>query len=284
MTTRTLLATLASGLLLAGCGGSSTPAASRTDSTPSTAATEAGVASSPAAAPGASAAAGSSAAPAATAGATATSSAAGSTTTTGTTKNSATASGFTAPGSYTYDTSGSITGGGNTRHASGTATLTVDPPSGGQQHSLLGNDQGRTEQTVVVRPDGTYLVRLVITNPTFSKDFRPAKPVLIAPDPATRGKSWSWTATSTDGKTHIAATITIGGPETLTVGGEQVATTIADSTLRITGDVTYTTQMRSWYDAADRLTVKEHTKGSGTFGATQFTTDYPSVLKSTKPS
>ncbi|MCW2571401.1 MAG: hypothetical protein JWO88_1459, partial [Frankiales bacterium] len=72
--------------------------------------------------------------------------------------------------------------------------------------------------------------------------------------------------------------------ETLTIGGTRVATTVIDSTLRLTGDVTYTGRTQSWYDVADRLPVKDHTKGSGTVSGLQFTTDTTNVLRSTKPS
>jgi hypothetical protein len=284
VTTRTLLPALAAAALLAGCGGSSSPVAAKADSSPSALASAAASSAASAPAPGGSAAAGTSGAAPAAAGTTTTG---GSSTGTGTTgaatTNGGASSAFTAPGTYTYDNSGTVTA-GSSRDASGTATLTVDPPSGGQQHSLLGNDQGRTEQTVVVRPDGTYLVRLVITNPAFSKDFRPAKPVLLAPDPAKQGQSWSWKATSTDGKTTVSVTATMGGQETLTIGGAKVTTTIIDSTLRITGDVNYTAQMRTWHDPADRLIAKEHTKGSGSFNNVPFTTDITSTLRSTKPS
>jgi YD repeat-containing protein len=149
---------------------------------------------------------------------------------------------------------------------------------------LLGTDQGRTEQVVVVRTGGTFLVRLVITNPAFSKEFAPPTPVLLVPEPTTTGRTWSWTATSTDGKTKAAVTAKVTGRATLTIGGVATPTTTIDSTLRLTGDVDYTGHTQYWYDAVHRLTAKDHTKGSGTFGGLPFTTDITSVLRSTKPS
>jgi hypothetical protein len=189
---------------------------------------------------------------------------------------------YAAPGTYTYETSGTVTA-GTPRDASGTATLTVDPPAAGRQHSLLGTDQGRTEQDVFVQPSGTYLVRLTITNPAFSKEFKPTTGLLV-PDPPTTGRSWSWQATSTDGKTTAAVTARVTGRETLTIGGDATPTIVIESTLRLTGDVTYTGHMQNWYDGAHRLSVKDHTKGNGAIGTVQFTTDITSVLRSTKPS
>jgi hypothetical protein len=189
---------------------------------------------------------------------------------------------YAAPGTYTYDTSGTVTA-GTKRDASGTATLTVDAPSGGSQHSLLGDDQGRTEQTIAVRSSGTFLLKLVITNAAFDKTFEPTNALLL-PEPATVGRSYSWKVTSTDGKTTAAVTARIAGHETLTIGGASTPTTIVDSTLRLTGDITYTAQSRIWFDPAHRLQVKEHTQGQGQFGAATFSTDITSVLRSTKPS
>jgi hypothetical protein len=287
VTTRTLLPALASVLVLAGCGGSSSPAASKPDGIPSTAV---GVGSSPSApAPGGSAAASTSGGAAAgkTTGTAATTSGgtgtAGSTTTGAATDNGGTSSPFAAPGTYTYDTSGTVTA-GSSRDASGTATLTVDPPAAGRQHSLLGNDQGRTEQDVTVKTGGTFLVKLVITNPAFDKTFQPPSPVLLVPDPPTTGRTWSWTAKSTDGKTTAAVTARIKGQETLTIGGTPTPTTLIESTLQLTGDITYTAHMQNWVDRAHRLSVKDHTKGEGSFGAVTFTSDITSVIRTTKPS
>ena len=289
MTTRTLLPVLASVLLLAGCGGSSTPAASTSVGTPSAAASAAAASPASSAAPGGAAAASTSgAAPVgstggATTGGATTGDAPAGTTTTGTATNSGgTGPKYTAAGTYTYDTSGTVTA-GTPRDASGTATLTVDPPAGGRQHSLLGTDQGRTEQDVVVRSDGVYLVRLAITNPAFSKEFRPTSGILV-PEPPTTGRSWSWTARSTDGKTTATVTARITGRETLTIGGESTPTIVIQSTLKLTGDITYSGHMQTWVDPTHRLSVKEHTKGEGTVGGVPFSTDITNVIRSTRPS
>jgi hypothetical protein len=107
---------------------------------------------------------------------------------------------------------------------------------------------------------------------------------LLVPDPATVGRSWSWTATSTDGKTTAAVTARITGRETVTIGGAATPTTIIESTLKLTGDITYTAHMRNWADLTHRLSVKEHTQGEGMFGTVSFTTDTTSVIRSTQPS
>jgi hypothetical protein len=276
---------LASAALLAGCGGSSSGTAGA-EAASTTAASPSGSVAATAGGSGGAAAGTTGAAAGATSGAAAAresattpapqSGAAG-------TRAAATSSPATAAGTYTYDTSGTVTA-GTPRDASGTQTLTVDPPADGRQHSLLTSGQGHTDQDVVVRAAGTYLVRLAISNPAFTKEFRSATGVLLVPDPATIGRSWSWTAMSTDGKTKASVTAKVLRQETLTIGGSHVATTVIDSTLRLTGDVTYTGRTQSWYDVADRLPVKDHTKGSGTVSGLAFTTDITNVIRSTKPS
>jgi len=191
--------------------------------------------------------------------------------------------GSTAPGAYMYDSSGTVTA-GTPRAVKGTATLTVDPAAGPKQHSVLEGDQGRTEQDVVHGSTGTTLARLLLTNPAFTKEFKPAKPVLVVPSPPTVGSSWSWTMTSTDGKTKAALTARITKTESVTVGGVKVNTAVVESTLKLTGDVTYTGKMRTNYDPSRRLQVKERTQGSGMVSGFAFTTDITSVLRSTKPS
>jgi hypothetical protein len=189
----------------------------------------------------------------------------------------------TAAGTYTYDNTGTVTA-GTPRDASGTSTLTVDPPAGSRQHTRLAGDQSSTDQDTVVRPSGTLLARLAMTNPAFSKEFRPPAPVLLVPDPADPGKAWHWSMTSTDGKTTATVTARVVRRETLTIGGRPVTTSLVTSTLRLTGDVSFTAQAQTWYDAAHRLSVKDHTKGSGTVSGLHFTTDITSVLRSLTPS
>ena len=193
------------------------------------------------------------------------------------------AASFTAAGTYTYDTHGTVTA-GTPRKVDGTADLKVDKPSGDMQHSSLGGDQGSTEQDVQHTSTGTYLVRLKLSAAGSPKEFHPAKPVLGHPSPATIGRSWSWTMTSTDGKTHAAYSARITRQETLTIGGTKVPTWVIESTLKLTGDIVYTDAETTWYDDVRLLQVKTHSKGSGTISGIAFTTDVTSTMRSVKPS
>lgn len=160
----------------------------------------------------------------------------------------------------------------------------MDKPAGNQQHSVLGGEQGSTDQTVQRNETGTYLVRLKLDNPAFSKEFAPAKPVMLVPRPADVGRTWSWTMTSTDGKTTAAFNATVTKNETITIGGKKTPTAVIESTLKLSGDVDYTAKTTTHYSEAHLLQVKDHTRGSGSFSGFPFSTDITSVLRSTTPS
>ncbi len=193
----------ATALLTAACGGSSTsgndnpvlglngsPASSAAPTGAASAKASAGAASG-----GASARPGSAAAGTTTGSSSGTTQGGGSTTKGGSAPVGKPSTLATAPGSYTYDANGTFTA-GTPRAVKSTSSLKVDAPAGNKQHSVLGGDQGSTDQTVQHNETGTYLVRLKLDNPAFSKEFAPAKPVLLAPRPLKVGSSWSWTMTS----------------------------------------------------------------------------------------
>ncbi|MFN2536777.1 MAG: hypothetical protein ABR549_01315, partial [Mycobacteriales bacterium] len=150
------------------------------------------------------------------------------------------ASKATAPGRYTYTSSGKVTFGATPQDASGTQTLTISPLKDDVQHSTLhSDDAGDTEQDIVVRDTGSYGASLKLTSPAFTKEFRPTTPVLLVPDPAVVGRGWSWSATSTDGATHVTATNKLVRHETLSIGGSRVPTVVLQTHLVLSGDVTY---------------------------------------------
>ncbi len=189
-----------------------------------------------------------------------------------------------APGAYIYDNSGTFTA-GTARKVDGSTTLTVDKPVGDNQRSVLGGgEQGSTEQTVQRTTTGTLLRQLKLDNAAFQKEFAPAKGVLAVPRPAKIGARWSWTMTSTDGKTTAAFSGRVARNETVTVGGVKVATVVIESTLKLSGDITYTAQNTVNYDPSRLLQVRDRTRGSGMVSGFAFQTDITSVLRSTKPS
>lgn len=201
-----------------------------------------------------------------------------------------TAPGRTAPskatpaGSYTYDSSGSQRTGAYSSRVNGVATLTVSPVRGGRQSSSLHNSQGDTRQELLVRDAGSYLAELTIKAPGFpEKAFAFPTAVLLLPDPARVGASWSWRTTSTDGKTNVATTNKVVRTETITIGGAPVRTVVLQTHLVLTGDLDYTSDLTTWVAPSLRLPVKDHAVGHGRAYGVAFSFDVTDVMRSTVP-
>ncbi|HUR12958.1 MAG TPA: hypothetical protein VM097_00555 [Mycobacteriales bacterium] len=190
----------------------------------------------------------------------------------------------TAAGTYTYDSSGSQTLYGAKQAVDSTSTLTMGKLADGQQSSTLHNSQGDTTQQLQVRTSGSYLASLTIDSPTLDTAFHFSPPVLLLPDPARVGATWSWHGTSDDGKTEVTATNKVLRTETVTVGGERVATVVLQSHLVITGaNLSYTADTTNWVAPAYRLPVRTRTTGSGTYGSFPFSYDVTDVVRSVHP-
>ena len=270
----------------AGCHSSSSPRSAAgpdgtdatTSSTPSTAA------STPAAVP-------SSAAPTSTGAATAAPSATtgnqtGNGSTTTARRPPGTPTGFTRPGSYTYDVSGTATQpfGGN-QNVSGTSTQAVDPPQGSRQHSKTDGQNGSQDLTLDVRKDGLHVLDIAIASQGFNEDFKPVGDALYFSADYRVGRKWSWEAKSTDGKYTLDVTTTISGNDTVTVGGKSLKAVVADSTLHITGAAfDLTVQQRDWVSTTYALVLKEHSVTHGTAYGANITSDITRKLRSTTPS
>jgi hypothetical protein len=116
------------------------------------------------------------------------------------------------------------------------------------------------------------------------KDFLFSPAALLLPDPARVGATWSWTGTSTDGKTKVTTTNKVVRTETLTIGGTRVATVVLQTRLVLSGDLDYTADVTTWVAPSLRLPVKDHTVGKGTAFGVPFSFDVTDVMRSTTPS
>jgi hypothetical protein len=190
----------------------------------------------------------------------------------------------TAPGTYTLDASGTVTFGTTSQDAAGTQTLTVARLAGNVQHSTMHGDHADTEQDLLVHDTGTYAASLKLTSPVFTKEFRPSPAVLLVPDPAPTGVSWSWSAMSTDSKTRVRAGNQVLRTETVTIGGKKVSCAVLLTHLALSGDVTYSADITTWWSPDHRLPVKDHAVGNGTYGGIPFKTDIATVMRSVTPS
>lgn len=192
----------------------------------------------------------------------------------------------TRAGTYTLDAQGTVTLGnpGTPQDVRSESTLTVSPLKDGVQHSTLHSEEtGDTEQDIVVRDTGSYAASLKLSSQAFTKEFLPDPPFLLMPDPAVVGKTWAWSATSTDGKTKADATNKLVRNETLTIGGTKVATVVLQTHLVLSGDVDFTADITLWWAPDSRLPVKERTVGKGSYNGFPFSTDITATMRSTTP-
>jgi hypothetical protein len=190
----------------------------------------------------------------------------------------------TAPGTYTYKVTGTAAVASPTpQKVDTTSTLKVDPLQGTDQHTSLSTPQGGQENVLRYQGDGVFIVNLKLTGP-INKEFKIDPPGLAFPQPATVGKAWGWSATSTDGKTTVKSDFKILRTETIAIGSEQVPTVVVEAKVVTSGDITSTSTRTMWTSEAYRLIVRQDEKTNGKFGAFPFSIDTSSVMQSTKPS
>lgn len=161
-------------------------------------------------------------------------------------------------GRYTFNRTGTRTIPGlGDQSLNGPGTLTVDPPTGSDQRTLLSyNQYDSTEQIVRSRAGGIDLVMLKLETQAGTFEFRPASPVLVAPDPLAVGATWAWEMTSTDNRLTLESTFTIARTENQSIGGESVATFVVEGTTYVTGFLNGTIHQRLWASDRHRLIVR----------------------------
>lgn len=190
---------------------------------------------------------------------------------------------FTAPGTYRYSTTGRFTSALGTQDRSGQATLTVNPPAGTDQRSIL-QGVGRTEEQLLRSEGGNALVvSLRITDQGIDKEVRPTPPALALPGDAIPGRSWSWESKSTDGLTTVASAFRVLRFEDITVGAERVPTLVVEVAVMLSGDVTSTSKQTLWISRAHRLIVRQDDATEGRFGLFTFSTASTDTLLSLTP-
>ena len=187
----------------------------------------------------------------------------------------------TAPGTYTYKVTGTMTV-GTPQKVDTTSDLKVEPLQGTDQRSTQTTQQGSTEQVLRYQADGVYLVQLELSG-AVAKEFVLNPPGLAFPQPATAGKKWNWSATSTDSKTTVKSDFTVLRTESIVIGGESVQTVVVEANVVTDGDVKSTSKRTMWVSEAHRLIVRQDEKVNGTYSGFAFSGDTSSVLQSTKP-
>ena len=103
------------------------------------------------------------------------------------------------------------------------------------------------------------LVSLQMTANNTTKTFAPSSPATYLQYNSPAGTSWNWSATSSDGKTKVQATGTVGGTSNMVINGENVSTVQLTTTLTLSGDINGTAKLVTWASPAYRLPVQERT-------------------------
>lgn len=189
------------------------------------------------------------------------------------------------PGTYTYNRTGkaSATGFGE-QSLDGPVSLKIDPVANGEQRSLESSSEGEVEQVLRLLPEGAYFTLIRQSTTGFNKEFRPNPPVLAVPTAPAVGRTWSWTVTSTDGKTTINASFKVDRKETMAIGGEQVSTVVLVVNLKASGDITLNSTQTNWVALSKGLSVRIDEVADGTIGGVPVHSESSQTMQSTKPS
>jgi hypothetical protein len=121
-----------------------------------------------------------------------------------------------------------------------------------------------------------------------TKIFTPASPATFIQYAGGEG-SWTWSASSSDGATHVSASGHTGDSKTTTVGGQSVDVFEVVTSLDISGDISGTAELTMWVSALYRLPIVQrqviNAKGSSGYGfSTRLSSDVTQTLTQLTPS
>ena len=205
----------------------------------------------------------------------------------------AAAAGFApaAPGVYRYATSGSTSSLLGKQTAPSVTTLTVDPASGTQQHSLrqllsANGDGFVIDQVLDYQPQGVAVVRqrLSLTQKGKSsvKTLNAAPPTVIIPLGTAAGTHREFSLTGVGIAGHEVVDLLNG--LVVAVGGQSVNTVLVRTVLSVSGSVSGTIQLDQWWSPSSRVPVKEQLTGTMKSGFATVKTNYTATLQSVNPS
>ncbi len=199
----------------------------------------------------------------------------------------------TAPGRYTYDDSGTTSGGAptTTRPVSAKTHLVVDPATGDTQHSTQTTDgvDETQEQIYRFQPSTVYLADLKLSG-ALAKEFKPAAPGVVA-TPLPPAGHWSWDMSAVgDPGTTAHGDFAYVGAEPVQVAGQTYPTSRIDGTVTIKSSyngtpITVKIQETQWLSTTYLLPLREHMVTDTTYGVSSVGhSDTTSTVESVKPS
>lgn len=185
-------------------------------------------------------------------------------------------------GSYpaTFSGSASINGRSQSVPSSGSVVFTA---TGSDLRQSSPNTPGDVKITQRFSTDKASLVSFQLKAGDATKVFTPASPVTFIPYGAAENTSWSWSASSSDGATHVSASARVGGSKMMTVDGTSVSAFEVVTSLTISGDITGTAELTLWVSNEYRLPLVQQqvisAKGSSGYGfSTRLASDVTQIL------
>lgn len=155
----------------------------------------------------------------------------------------------------TYRGTSSVAGKAQNIPATGTITFAT---SGDTIKQTSSNAPGNVVLVQRFSDAQAQLVSLQMSASDTTKTFSLSPPVTYLMFNSPAGTAWSWSANSTDGKTHIVASGKVEGTRDFTVGGMVVQTMEITTTLTISGDINGTAALTTWVSPQHRLPVAQH--------------------------
>lgn len=191
-------------------------------------------------------------------------------------------------GDYPANFSGSASVNGRAQSFPSSGSM-VFTPTGSNLRQSSPNTPGDVKITQHFSATRSSLVNFQMKASDSIKTFTPSSAATFIPFDAPGGTTWSWSATSDDGATHVSANSSIGGTQTMTVGGQPVSVFEVVTTLSMSGDINGTATITLWVSPQYRLPVQMrqviNAKGSSGYGfSTQLKSDVTQTLTQLTPS
>jgi len=196
-----------------------------------------------------------------------------------------------AAGTYTYDTTGTVSFGGAPGSFPARTTLVVDPPQGVSQHSTRderdSSGNGSVgDTTLEFRPAGVFIDELKTTTRAFGvsdvTDLTANPPALVLATGAKPGDHLVFDMSGSGVNAHV--TIDVVRTETVSIGGQSVDTLVVHQAAALSGKADGSTVADNWVSPQYDMIVKEHTVSDFTAYGSRAHSDETSTLERLTPS
>lgn len=190
-------------------------------------------------------------------------------------------------GSYAATFAGSASVNGRAQAVPSTGSV-VFTATGSDLRQSSPNTPGDVKITQRFSQNEARLVSFQLKAGDTTKVFTPSSPALFIPYSSPSGSSWTWSATSSDGATHVSVTGGVGDSKTMTIAGQSVSVTEITASLSISGDISGSADLTMWVSNTLRLPVVQrqviNAKASSGYGfSSKLTSDVTQTLTSLTP-